>query len=91
MVPAPLHRSSTTYISRWITPELFYLFPSDEFMRDEALLSKLLGLNCNSIDIKVEIPRKLDLADRLALLIMVVGHNWCGCQAIPRKKTGNIA
>jgi hypothetical protein len=59
-------------------PEGFYTFPSDDFMRDEILLSKRLGLNANRIHIKVEIPRKLYWADRLGLLIMADTPNFWG-------------
>ncbi|MDR0394339.1 MAG: glycoside hydrolase family 2 [Tannerella sp.] len=59
-------------------PEGFYTFPSDQFMRDEILLSKRLGLNGNRIHIKAEIPRKLYWADKLGLLIMADIPNWWG-------------
>lgn len=58
-------------------PDGFYTFPSDEFMRDEILLSKRIGLNGNRIHIKVEVPRKLYWADKLGLLIMAdVPNSW---------------
>ena len=58
-------------------PDGFYTFPSDEFMRDEILRSKRIGLNGNRIHIKVEVPRKLYWADRLGLLIMAdVPNSW---------------
>jgi hypothetical protein len=60
------------------TPDGFYTFPSDEFMRDEILRSKRIGLNANRIHIKVEIPRKLYWADRLGLLIMADVPNFWG-------------
>lgn len=50
--------------------EGYYTFPSDEFMKNEILISKQLGLNGNRIHIKTEIPRKLYWADKLGLLIM---------------------
>ena len=59
-------------------PEGFYTFPSDEFMKDEILLSKHLGLNGNRIHIKVEVPRKLYWADKLGLLIMADTPNFWG-------------
>ena len=59
-------------------PDGFYTFPSDEFMRDEILRSKRIGLNANRIHIKVEIPRKLYWADRLGLLIMADVPNFWG-------------
>ena len=51
-------------------PGGFYTFPSDEFMKNEILISKRLALSGNRVHIKVEIPRKLYWADRLGLLIM---------------------
>ncbi|MBN1845251.1 MAG: hypothetical protein JW810_06175 [Sedimentisphaerales bacterium] len=58
-------------------PEGFYAYPSDAFMRDEILRSRRIGLNCNRIHIKVEVPRKLYWADRLGLLIMAdVPNSW---------------
>ena len=59
-------------------PEGFYTFPSDEFMKNEILLSKNLGLNGNRIHIKVEVPRKLYWADKLGLLIMADTPNFWG-------------
>lgn len=57
-------------------PDGYYTFPSDEFMRNEILISKRLGLNGNRIHIKVEVPRKLYWADRLGLLVMADTPNW---------------
>ena len=59
-------------------PDGFYTFPSDEFMKNEILISKKLGLNGNRIHIKVEIPRKLYWADKLGLLIMADTPNFWG-------------
>lgn len=59
-------------------PEGFYTYPSDEFMRDEIIRSKKIGLNGNRIHIKVEVPRKLYWADKLGLLIMADVPNWWG-------------
>ncbi len=59
-------------------PDGHYTFPSDEFMKNEILISKKLGLNCNRIHIKVEVPRKLYWADKLGLLIMADVPNWWG-------------
>ena len=50
-------------------PEGWYTFPSDEFMKNEILISKRLGLSGNRVHIKVEVPRKLYWADRLGVLI----------------------
>ena len=59
-------------------PEGFYTFPSDEFMRDEILRSRQIGLNGQRVHIKVEVPRKLYWADRLGVLIMADVPNWWG-------------
>lgn len=59
-------------------PEGFYTFPSDEFMKNEILISKNLGLNGNRIHIKAEVPRKLYWADKLGLLIMADVPNYWG-------------
>jgi hypothetical protein len=68
-------------------PDGFYTFPSDEFMKDEILCSKRIGLNVNRIHIKVEIPRKLYWADRLGLLIMAdVPNFWGEPDAMARKE-----
>lgn len=66
-------------------PEGFYTFPSDEFMKNEILISKKLGLNGNRIHIKVEVPRKLYWADKLGLLIMADTPNFWG-QPIPEAR-----
>ena len=58
-------------------PEGFYTFPTDEFMRNEILLTKRLGLDGNRVHIKVEVPRKLYWADRLGVLIQAdVPNAW---------------
>ena len=58
-------------------PDGFYTFPTDEYMRNEILISKRLGLSGNRVHIKVEVPRKLYWADRLGLLIMAdTPHFW---------------
>ena len=59
-------------------PEGFYTFPSDEFMKNEIMISKNVGLNGNRIHIKVEVPRKLYWADKLGLLIMADVPNFWG-------------
>ena len=51
-------------------PDGWYTFPSDEFMKNEILISKKLALSGNRVHIKVEVPRKLYWADKLGLLIM---------------------
>ena len=57
--------------------EGFYTFPSDEFMRDEILRSRQIGLNGQRIHVKIGIPRKLYWADKLGVLIMAdVPNSW---------------
>ncbi len=56
----------------------FYTFPTDEFMRDEILRAKALGLNGLRIHIKTELPRKLYWADKLGLLIQADVPNIAG-------------
>lgn len=51
-------------------PEGFYTFPSDEFMKNEILIARNLGLNGIRTHIKAEIPRKLYWADKLGVLVM---------------------
>lgn len=51
-------------------PDGFYTFPSDQFMIDEIMRSKSIGLNGIRTHIKVEVPRKLYWADKLGLLVM---------------------
>ncbi|MEM6321193.1 MAG: sugar-binding domain-containing protein [Bacteroidota bacterium] len=51
-------------------PEGFYTFPSDQFLQEEIMRSKSIGLNGIRTHIKVEIPRKLYWADKLGLLVM---------------------
>jgi len=58
-------------------PEGYYTFPSDDFMREEILRSKRIGLNGMRIHVKIGIPRKLYWADRLGMLIMAdVPNSW---------------
>jgi hypothetical protein len=59
-------------------PDGFYTYPSDEFMRDEILRSRRLGLNVNRLHVKIEVPRKLYWADRLGLLLMADTPNSWG-------------
>lgn len=59
-------------------PEGFYTFPSDEFMKEEILRAKKLGLNGIRIHIKAEMPRKLYWADKLGLLIQEDIPNFWG-------------
>jgi len=58
-------------------PDGFYTFPTDEFMRDEILRSRQIGLNAQRIHVKIGIPRKLYWADKLGMLIMAdVPNSW---------------
>jgi len=50
-------------------PEGWYTFPTDDFMKNEIMISKKLALSGNRVHIKVEVPRKLYWADKLGLLI----------------------
>jgi Glycosyl hydrolases family 2, sugar binding domain/Glycosyl hydrolases family 2/Glycosyl hydrolases family 2, TIM barrel domain len=59
-------------------PAGFYTFPSDEFMQEEIMRAKNLGINGLRIHIKAEIPRKLYWADKLGLLIMEDVPNYWG-------------
>ncbi len=51
-------------------PDGFYTFPDDQFIKEEILRSKSIGLNGIRTHIKVEVPRKLYWADKLGLLVM---------------------
>ena len=51
-------------------PDGFYTFPSDNFIKEEILRSKSIGLNGIRVHIKVEVPRKLYWADKLGLLVV---------------------
>lgn len=51
-------------------PDGFYTFPSDQFIREEIMRSKSIGLNGIRTHVKVEVPRKLYWADKLGLLVM---------------------
>jgi len=69
-------------------PEGFYQFPNDEFVRDEILRSKEIGLNGMRIHVKVGLPRKLYWADKLGMLIMAdVPNSWGEPDQNMRKET----
>src|SRR5690606_37861246 len=59
-------------------PEGYYTFPTDEFVRDEVLRSRQIGLNGLRVHIKVPLTRKLYWADRLGMLIMLDRPNSWG-------------
>ena len=68
-------------------PDGFYTFPSDEFMRDEILRSRRIGLNAMRVHVKTPIPRKLYWADKLGMLIMAdVPNSWGEPDANMRKE-----
>ena len=58
-------------------PQGDYTVPTDEYMKNEIMISKKLALSGNRIHIKVEVPRKLYWADKLGLLIQAdVPNAW---------------
>ena len=59
-------------------PTGFYTFPSDEFMKNEILLARKIGLNGIRTHIKVDVPRKLYWADKLGVLVMSDLPNFWG-------------
>jgi Glycosyl hydrolases family 2, sugar binding domain/Glycosyl hydrolases family 2, TIM barrel domain/Glycosyl hydrolases family 2 len=69
-------------------PTGFYTFPTDEFMKNEILLSKKIGLNGIRTHIKVDIPRKLYWADKLGLLVMSdLPNSWGEPDAAAQKES----
>jgi hypothetical protein len=50
-------------------PDGYCTFPSDEFMKEEILRAKDIGLNGLRVHVKTEVPRKLYWADKLGVLI----------------------
>lgn len=69
-------------------PDGFYTFPSDEFVRDEILRTRRLGLNGQRVHVKIEIPRKLYWADKLGVLIMAdIPNSWGEPNADMRRET----
>jgi hypothetical protein len=59
-------------------PEGFYTFPSDEFMKNEIMLARSIGLNGIRTHIKIDVPRKLYWADKLGILVMSDLPNFWG-------------
>jgi len=58
-------------------PEGYYTYPSDDFIRNDILRTRRLGLNGQRIHVKIDPPRKLYWADRLGVLIMAdVPNSW---------------
>jgi hypothetical protein len=69
-------------------PEGYYTFPSDEFMKNEILLARGIGLNGIRTHIKVDIPRKLYWADRLGVLVMSdLPNSWGEPDAAARQES----
>jgi len=50
--------------------EGFGTYPTDQFMKEDVLKTKALGLNTIRSHIKVELPRKIYWADKLGMLMM---------------------
>ena len=69
-------------------PTGFYTFPSDQFMKDEIVRSKRIGLNGIRTHIKVDVPRKLYWADKLGLLVMSdLPNSWGDPEAEMQKES----
>ena len=52
-------------------PETIYTTPSEEYLRDEMLKAKKIGLNILRCHIKVPDPRYLKVADEVGMLANV--------------------
>jgi hypothetical protein len=57
-------------------PETIYTTPSEEYLRDEMLKAKQLGLNTLRCHIKVPDPLYLKVADEVGLLVWCEVPNW---------------
>lgn len=57
-------------------PDTIYTVPSVDYLRDQFLKAKQLGLNCLRCHIKPPDPRYLDLADEMGLLIWAEIPSW---------------
>lgn len=57
-------------------PHTEYVIPSEEYLRDQFLKAKHLGLNLLRCHIKVPDPRYLEWADKLGLLVWYEIPNW---------------
>ena len=57
-------------------PETIYTTPSEEYLRDEMLKAKKLGLNMLRCHIKVPDPLYLKVADEVGLLVWYEVPNW---------------
>ena len=69
-------------------PEGFYTFPSDDFMREEVLKARQIGLTGIRTHIKVDVPRKLYWADRLGVLVMSdLPNSWGAPDSLARHES----
>ena len=57
-------------------PGTHYIPPSEEFVKNELILAKQMGLNCLRYHIKVPHPWYLKWADRLGVLVWYDMPNW---------------
>lgn len=57
-------------------PETIYTVPSEEYLRDQMLKAKMLGLNMLRCHIKVPDPLYLKVADEVGLLVWYEVPNW---------------
>ncbi|MGC8890554.1 MAG: glycoside hydrolase family 2 protein, partial [bacterium] len=57
-------------------PDTHYIPPSEEFVKNELILAKQMGLNCLRYHIKVPHPWYLKWADRLGVLVWYDIPNW---------------
>jgi len=57
-------------------PDTHYTPPSEEFVRDQLIIAKEMGLNCLRYHLKVPHPWYLKWADRLGILIWYDMPNW---------------
>lgn len=70
-------------------PGTEYVAPSEEYLRDQFLKAKDLGLNCLRIHIKAADPRYLDMADRLGLLVWYEIPNWVTLTEGAKRRAGD--
>ncbi|MCX7796490.1 MAG: hypothetical protein N2380_08220 [bacterium] len=57
-------------------PDTHYIPPNEEFVKNELMLAKQMGLNCLRYHIKVPHPWYLKWADRLGILVWYDMPNW---------------
>jgi hypothetical protein len=69
-------------------PDGYYTFPSDDFIREEIIRTKKIGLNGQRVHVKVPVPRKLYWADKLGVLVMAdVPNAWGTPDSMMRAET----